>query len=183
MSLPGFVLAGGASRRMGRDKALIEIDGLPMAARVAQAMAQAGCTSVHLVGNQPALKGLGWPVLTEAEGPNHPLRGVVAALAQLPLDGAGLFSPCDLVAPDAHAFAALLAQPGGCVAAAGGRRQNLMAVFPAGALQRAQDILASCGPAGRLGTGYPTVALPGLAAQDADEPGQLPPLHHRKRHG
>ena len=48
--LVGVVLTGGASRRMGRTKALVEIDGVPMAARVAAALAGAGCESVVLLG-------------------------------------------------------------------------------------------------------------------------------------
>lgn len=46
----GAVLVGGASRRMGRPKALIEIDGTPMAVRVAEALEGGGCGPVHLIG-------------------------------------------------------------------------------------------------------------------------------------
>ena len=37
----GAVLTGGKSRRMGRDKALVEVDGEPMALRVAHALVEA----------------------------------------------------------------------------------------------------------------------------------------------
>ena len=41
----GAVLCGGRSRRMGRDKALIEIGGVPLAMRVASAVRDAGIDS------------------------------------------------------------------------------------------------------------------------------------------
>jgi molybdopterin-guanine dinucleotide biosynthesis protein A len=46
----GAVLCGGASRRMGRDKALLPLDGLPLAVRVAQALGEAGAAEVVAVG-------------------------------------------------------------------------------------------------------------------------------------
>ncbi|HJR26495.1 MAG TPA: NTP transferase domain-containing protein, partial [Acidimicrobiales bacterium] len=38
----GVVLCGGRSTRMGRDKALLELHGVPMARRVADALTAAG---------------------------------------------------------------------------------------------------------------------------------------------
>ena len=51
-SLGAIILCGGGSRRMGRDKALVEVGGVPMAGRVARAMVEAGIPerSVVLVG-------------------------------------------------------------------------------------------------------------------------------------
>ena len=46
----GVVLTGGASRRMGRDKALLPVDGVPMAVRVATAMIAAGAHPVVALG-------------------------------------------------------------------------------------------------------------------------------------
>ena len=39
----GVVLTGGASTRMGSDKAFVTVDGVPMAVRVADALWEAGC--------------------------------------------------------------------------------------------------------------------------------------------
>jgi len=46
----GVVLCGGESSRMGRDKALLPIDGVPMAVRVASALHAAGATTVRAIG-------------------------------------------------------------------------------------------------------------------------------------
>ena len=48
--LVGAVLTGGASRRMGRDKALIQVEGVRMVDRVAAVLAAAGCSNVVAVG-------------------------------------------------------------------------------------------------------------------------------------
>ena len=49
----GAVLCGGASRRMGVDKAAVEVDGTPMARRVADVLAAAGCSPVIAIGGNP----------------------------------------------------------------------------------------------------------------------------------
>ena len=53
----GAVLCGGASRRMGTDKALVEVDGVPMAERVAGALHAGGCAPVVFVGGDGARAG------------------------------------------------------------------------------------------------------------------------------
>jgi len=79
--LVGVVLTGGASRRMGRTKALVEVDGVPMAARVGAALAGAGCESVVLFGGDPTeLASLTLPVLPDPYAGEGPLGGVLGAL-------------------------------------------------------------------------------------------------------
>ncbi len=59
----GIIVAGGASRRMGRDKAFIDFDGVPLIARVLERV-QPLCTEVTIVANdQPAYAQFGVPVI------------------------------------------------------------------------------------------------------------------------
>ena len=131
--IPGFVLAGGASERMGRDKALLPISGQPMASRTAHVLQRAGCAPVALVGRQPGLVGLGHPVVTEPSGVHHPLVGVWAALActTQPL---ALFAPCDLAHLTPDAVRSLLAQQRPCRAEA----QPLLCILPVTMAHRAR---------------------------------------------
>ena len=48
-----LLLAGGRSSRMGRDKALIEVGGVACIARVASALAAAGCEPIRIAVAQP----------------------------------------------------------------------------------------------------------------------------------
>jgi molybdopterin-guanine dinucleotide biosynthesis protein A len=102
-TLVGAVLTGGASRRMGRTKALIELDGVPMARRVADALALAGCSSVIAYGGDPVeLAPLGMPVLPDRHPGSGPLGGVLGVLelfaeSDLHIDGV-FVAACDLPA-------------------------------------------------------------------------------------
>lgn len=79
--LIGVVLTGGASRRMGRTKALIEVCGTPMASRVADALCDAGCESVVLYGGDPIeLAPLDRPVLADRYPGEGPLGGILGVL-------------------------------------------------------------------------------------------------------
>jgi molybdopterin-guanine dinucleotide biosynthesis protein A/pimeloyl-ACP methyl ester carboxylesterase len=118
----GFVLAGGASRRMGRDKAAIEVGGTAMVARVADALAGAGAGPVRVVGGAPQLAALAgarhlpdrWP----GEGP---LGGLVTALGACEAPVA-VVAACDLPSLDEvtveRLLGALDAQPSAGVAVA-----------------------------------------------------------------
>ena len=103
-----FVLTGGTSARMGRDKALIEIDGVAMAKRVVQSLERAGAANVRCVGgDRNALESLGLEVLDDLDPRAGPLGGVVAALraSRAPV---ALVSPCDLIAPPVDGYVALV---------------------------------------------------------------------------
>ncbi len=99
----GAVLTGGASRRMGRTKALIDVDGVPMARRVGDALARAGCASVIAYGGDVTeLEPLGMPVLPDRHPGSGPLGGVLGVLelfteSELQLDGVFVVA-CDLPA-------------------------------------------------------------------------------------
>ncbi|HEV7719921.1 MAG TPA: NTP transferase domain-containing protein, partial [Iamia sp.] len=104
----GAVLCGGASRRMGRDKALVPIDGVALARRVADALVAGGCVRVLAVGGDAAaLAALGLePVLDRWPG-EGPLGGLATALSATDEGDRLVLAPCDLLHPSA-VVAALL---------------------------------------------------------------------------
>lgn len=101
--LGGAVLAGGESRRMGRDKALIEIEGVALARRAHDALLLAGADPVIAVGgNAAALAELGLDPVNDEHPGEGPLGGIITALRALPNDIVAVLS-CDLT--DASAIA------------------------------------------------------------------------------
>ena len=106
--LDAFVLTGGQSQRMGRDKALLEIDGVPMARRVANALGDAGAARVRCVGgDHAALAALGFDVLDDDHPGAGPLAGLLVALRATTAPVA-VIAPCDLIDPRSAGFAALV---------------------------------------------------------------------------
>jgi len=66
---------------MGREKALLPIEGVPMAARVARAMLEAGAREVSVVGGDDAALGvLGLRIIRDLYPHQGPLAGIIAAL-------------------------------------------------------------------------------------------------------
>ena len=138
----GYLLAGGRSSRMGRDKALLELDGLPFAERIARAM-RAAVGRLRVVGRDAVGEVHGVPDLRPGLGP---LAGLEAALADCEGDAA-LVVACDMPFVT-EAFLRLLigraAQaPGSAVVPedAGGRRAPLCGVYPRAALPLVTGLL------------------------------------------
>ncbi len=104
--LVGAVLTGGSSRRMGRDKALIEIEGVAMVDRVAAALAAAGCSNVVAVGPRQLAGNLAHvDDLHPGEGP---LGGVLTAMGSMRSLGSWLcVVACDLPWLDVDSIDAL----------------------------------------------------------------------------
>jgi len=89
-----FVLAGGASTRMGRDKALLELAGEPMLARAVR-LAEPHVASVAIVAPAQRYAGLGLPVLPDRWSGAGPLGGIATALGATTADW-NLVLSCDL---------------------------------------------------------------------------------------
>ena len=89
----GFVLAGGQSRRMGRDKALVPFAGRPLVAHALSILQQAGLASA-IAGAQSDLASFA-PVVKDSDPGRGPLAGVCAAMASTSARYA-VFLPIDL---------------------------------------------------------------------------------------
>jgi len=99
MVVAGAVLVGGASRRMGTDKALIEIAGQPMARRCADALRECGLSPVVAVGGSPEVAAfIGLPHLSDEWPGAGPLGALISALDQIDADVVVVLS-CDLLNP------------------------------------------------------------------------------------
>ncbi|MFC7402583.1 NTP transferase domain-containing protein [Citricoccus sp. GCM10030269] len=160
--LAAVVLAGGASSRMGRDKASLELDGSTLLDRTVRAAVGAGATRVVVVGDRPdrPVAPADAEVLFVREDPpgSGPVAALDTALAHVEADWL-LVLPCDLARPG-EACRELLraADIAGCedsrsedgareddrdpldgvvAVDAAGRRQHLTAVFRTAPLRRA----------------------------------------------
>ncbi|MGD0956196.1 MAG: molybdenum cofactor guanylyltransferase [Candidatus Acidiferrales bacterium] len=77
--IAGFILAGGESSRMGRDKALLELGGVPLILRTARLVESvAGAPAV--IGNPEAYRSLNLPVIGDDRPGAGPLGGIATAL-------------------------------------------------------------------------------------------------------
>lgn len=107
-SVLGAILVGGRSRRMGRDKALIEIDGVALVDRGAAALAGAGCRAVVAIG--PASLAGAVTAVDDLYPAQGPLGGILSALAAAGSYGAEvvIVVACDLPGLESCALASLM---------------------------------------------------------------------------
>ncbi len=81
MNLSAVILAGGESRRMGRDKAFLSISGQPLIERMIAKAREAGAKEVFISGRAGRVyPDLGVPVLYDREPGLGPLAGIERAL-------------------------------------------------------------------------------------------------------
>jgi molybdopterin-guanine dinucleotide biosynthesis protein A len=139
-SLPaysGYVLAGGVSRRMGRDKAELPIHGEPFWRRQVRVLGQAGANPVTLVRapHQPTLSPE-VPEIHDAIANIGPLAGLHAALTHASATAVAVLA-IDMPAIDAGWFRWLRTSCShaiGAVACQHGRFEPLAAIYPRSAL-------------------------------------------------
>ncbi len=155
--LCGIVLAGGESRRLGRDKALVPLGGQPLLVRVLRRLApQVAALAVSR--HAGTLEGFppGTAVLVDPPGARAgPLAGVLAGLdwaaAQHPEARAVVTVPVDVpFLPDDFVARLVAARDAAgadaCVAASGGRRHPVAALWPLPARHVLRQLLEGDGP-------------------------------------
>ena len=107
ITINGFVLVGGKSRRMGQDKSLMESGGKALARRAADVLAPF-VDQVSLVGLKDRYGHLGLPVIEDKWPGEGPLGAVCTALLAAP-SGWSIVLACDLPLVSAR-FIQLLVQ-------------------------------------------------------------------------
>jgi molybdopterin-guanine dinucleotide biosynthesis protein A len=132
MDRAGWVLAGGRSTRMGRDKALLDLGSGPLVVQTASLVAQT-CGSATLVGDPERYASLGFPVIPDNQPGLGPLSGIEAALAATTSEW-NLIVACDMPLLNPAIFEALflaLADGGDCALPQhpDGRVEPLCAVY------------------------------------------------------
>jgi molybdenum cofactor guanylyltransferase len=143
MTVAGLLLTGGASRRMGTDKALLMVDGRRLADRAASMLA-AVCEPVLEVG--PGVSGL--PAVREdppGGGPLAALEAGSAELSRLGHEGPVLLLAVDMPFVGTGLLRLLAGRPGPptAVPLAGGQPQPLCARYGPEALAAVPGLLAA----------------------------------------
>ena len=163
---------------MGRDKALIPVDGVPLAARIADVLAAAGLDVYLIRRGHPAdppwhlPDGAALPVVHEPDdGEPHPLHGVVTALTHAGEDV--LVCPCDLPALTAEDVGVLLAAPVPAHARSPSRTHPLLATVRFADLQRARELARTGAPVRALVEGSAVAEVSEAGMRNANRPGEV----------
>jgi molybdenum cofactor guanylyltransferase len=146
----GLVLAGGRSVRFGGEKAVAQLDGVPLLLLAARRL-QTSCASVAInvrpdTEAEALAKASGLPTLYDAAGDaSGPLAGVKSGLIWAATIGALSLavSPCDVPLLPEDTFARLIegAEGGAAMAETAEGRQPLCALWPVAALPLVIEVL------------------------------------------
>ena len=164
MSCAGVLLTGGASRRMGRDKATLAPAGGPTLARRTAGLLAARTSPCVELG--PGVSGLDARP-DPGRGPLRALAAAAALWAALPDDGQVVVVATDLPRLNDPFLAWLVAHPapGAVVPLDGGRAQPLAARYPVLALRLAAESVAA--GAARMGEWLAAMPAAGIALHRA----------------
>jgi len=162
------VLIGGASRRMGTPKALLELDGETLLERTARVLS-VRAEGVVLLGDGPVPPGLELPRLADPPGLAGPLAGIVAALRSAP-SAAWIVAACDQPGLSLEAVDWLLAQRTADAWAILPRVDDrgvepLLALYEPRALDLAEALVAEGALAPSRLAGHPQCATPRVPAE------------------
>ena len=146
-TIPIAILAGGKSRRMGRDKAFVELAGIPMIQWVISSLVAQCSAKAIIISNEPEkYSQFGLPVYPDVIPGMGPLSGLFTAFTVTGADRV-MIAPCDspFISPDVIKF--ILNYPDGGADAVipfvDGREQGMLAVYSRGAVDRFAERIAS----------------------------------------
>lgn len=133
MSLSAIILAGGQSRRMGRDKAWLEVDGQSLLARQIALVRSIGAAEVFVSGRVGVdYSAMGCPVVTDEFPDAGPLAGIERGLASMTTSRL-LVLAVDLPAMTGEFLRFLVSESSdtvGVVPSVEGRWEPLAAIYP-----------------------------------------------------
>ena len=175
LAVAGIVLAGGSSRRMGTDKALLVVDGETLLGRAARRLEQAGASTVVVACGTPDRYAGHTSLVQVPDPPAHrgdgPLAGLAAAFAHLaPTHRIAIVLAVDLPDADPVLLAAVAAEVAG--GADGG--------WPPFAGRTVADGFAADAPPElpiAASRAHARTGPPPAAAVPLDETGRAQPLH------
>lgn len=130
MSVSAAIMAGGKSRRMGQDKAWIELDGEPLIKRVADVLARVA-DEVIVVANDPKYASLGLRVVRDRYPEGGALGGIATGIGAATHD-AVLVAACDMPFLSADVWRVLLRHAGEAdvvIPRIGGEYETLHALY------------------------------------------------------
>lgn len=140
----GYVLAGGQSSRMGRDKALLELDGATLLRRTYDLLVSV-CGAATVVGPKSRYSSLDLPLIEDSRQGCGPLAGIEAALSDCAAHTGvqwALVAACDMPGLEKGTLSALLDEAAHAAGAhavipvsAGGRHEPLCALYRPQALE------------------------------------------------
>jgi molybdopterin-guanine dinucleotide biosynthesis protein A len=166
------ILAGGASRRMGSDKAFVEVGGVAMIRRVIAAAA--GCEPIVIAPRTPPYLALGVPVYEDRLPGMGPLSGLHAAFAVTAADRVVLVA-CDLPLVRPELIRWLVGRDDwegdALIPTVGGYEQGLLAVYRRAGVERVEAAMRRGGvqfDTFRRGLKVATVGEREVSAVDAD---------------
>jgi molybdopterin-guanine dinucleotide biosynthesis protein A len=140
------VLAAGLSTRMKSDKALLEVDGVPLWQRQRDVLRRAGAAEIFFSVRQEQRWAIGEDVVHDAVPGCGPLAGIVAASNRMTLAHLAVLA-VDLPRIEASWYTGMLAECGtdtgvvGRQSGAGGFFEPLAAIFPPGFFSLAREAL------------------------------------------
>lgn len=143
MSVSAAIMAGGRSKRMGQDKAWIELDGEPLIKRVADVLAQVA-DEVIVVANEPRYASLGLRVVKDRYPNGGALGGIATGVGAAAHDTV-LVAACDMPFLSPAVWRLLLARAGEAdvvIPRIGGEYETLHALYTKACLPHMARALA-----------------------------------------
>lgn len=165
-----YILCGGESKRMGKPKATLLFEGLPMAVHIAQ-IAKAAGFSPFLVVKESQNFQFPYPTLIDQEEKTHPISGILRAMEHCS-DSLFLILPCDTPFLTKTSVAQFLDAQIPMIAS-DGDIHPLMGIYSTQDKDRAKKALQQNLSMKKFSRDFPTVSFPSEELHNCNRPNDL----------